>query len=141
PSGPALGRPRGAGSGAAGLGGAALPRAPAPAAGGRAFVPLAGACPAYGRRRVAALRRRAIRTAERWIVERQERDGSWGGIQPPWVWSMVALHELGYGLDHPVMRRALSGLDSFTLDDDLGRRLEACQSPGWDTAPPLVALP
>ena len=52
------------------------------------------------------LRRRALRTAERWIVERQERDGSWGGIQPPWVWSIVALHALGYPLDHPVLKRA-----------------------------------
>src|SRR5919205_583265 len=32
-----------------------------------------------------ALRRRAIAVAERWVRERQEADGSWGGIQPPWV--------------------------------------------------------
>ncbi|HZU77415.1 MAG TPA: prenyltransferase/squalene oxidase repeat-containing protein, partial [Dehalococcoidia bacterium] len=25
-----------------------------------------------------------------WIVERQEADGSWGGIQPPWVYSLIA---------------------------------------------------
>jgi squalene-hopene/tetraprenyl-beta-curcumene cyclase len=107
---------------------------------GRAFVMLDRAAHAYRRRAVPRLRRHAIRTAERWIVERQERDGSWGGIQPPWVWSMVALHELGYGLDHPVMQRALSGLASFTLDDELGRRLEACQSPVWDTALAVIAL-
>ncbi len=29
------------------------------------------------------LRRRAVTVAERWIRERQEADGSWGGIQPP----------------------------------------------------------
>jgi squalene-hopene/tetraprenyl-beta-curcumene cyclase len=107
---------------------------------GRAFVNLDRAAHAYGRRAVPRLRRHAIRTAERWIVERQERDGSWGGIQPPWVWSMVALRALGYDLDHPVMRRALAGLDSFTIDDQLGRRLEACQSPVWDTALAVIAL-
>ena len=64
------------------------------------------------------LRRRALRAAERWIVERQERDGSWGGIQPPWVWSIIALHALGYRLDHPVLERALAGLDSFTVEDE-----------------------
>ena len=32
--------------------------------------------------------------AERWIVRRQEADGSWGGIQPPWVYSLIALHLL-----------------------------------------------
>jgi squalene-hopene/tetraprenyl-beta-curcumene cyclase len=107
---------------------------------GRAFVALDRAAHTYGRHAVPRLRRHAIRTAERWIVERQERDGSWGGIQPPWVWSIVALHELGYGLDHPVMRQALAGLDSFTIDDELGRRLEACQSPVWDTALAVIAL-
>ena len=80
------------------------------------------------------------RRAERWIVERQERDGSWGGIQPPWVWSMIALHALGYALDHPVLKLALAGLDSFTIDDEDGRRLEACQSPVWDTALAVIAL-
>lgn len=29
------------------------------------------------------LRRAAMRSAARWIVERQENDGCWGGIQPP----------------------------------------------------------
>ena len=39
----------------------------------------------------------------------------WGGIQPPWVYSLIALHLLGYALDHPVMRAALAGLDGFTI--------------------------
>jgi squalene-hopene/tetraprenyl-beta-curcumene cyclase len=94
----------------------------------------------YDRRPVPWLRRRALDTAERWIVERQEADGSWGGIQPPWVWSMIALHARGYSLDHPVMKLGLAGLDSFTIDDEDGRRLEACQSPVWDTALALIAL-
>jgi squalene-hopene/tetraprenyl-beta-curcumene cyclase len=94
----------------------------------------------YERRPLGPLRRKALDVAERWIVERQERDGSWGGIQPPWVWSMIALHERGYGLDHPVQQIALAGLGSFTIDDDEGRRLEACQSPVWDTALAVIAL-
>jgi squalene-hopene/tetraprenyl-beta-curcumene cyclase len=83
---------------------------------------------------------RALRAAERWVVERQEADGSWGGIQPPWVWSIVGLVALGYPLDHPVIARGLRGLDTFTIEDDLGRRVEACQSPVWDTALALIAL-
>jgi squalene-hopene/tetraprenyl-beta-curcumene cyclase len=86
------------------------------------------------------LRRHALEVAERWVVERQERDGSWGGIQPPWVWSIIALHARGYGLDDPVLKLALAGLDSFTIEDDAGRRLEACQSPVWDTALAVIAL-
>jgi squalene-hopene/tetraprenyl-beta-curcumene cyclase len=122
------------------LHGAGYPPAPPGDAWGRAFLVLDRACHAYGRRPVGAIRRRALRTAERWVVERQERDGSWGGIQPPWVWSIVALHALGYRLDHPVLARALAGLERFTIDDELGRRLEACQSPVWDTALAVVAL-
>jgi squalene-hopene/tetraprenyl-beta-curcumene cyclase len=94
----------------------------------------------YERQPVAPVRRRALRAAEQWVVERQEADGSWGGIQPPWVWSIVALHALGYPLDHPVIRRALAGLDAFTIEDERGRRLEACQSPVWDTALAVLAL-
>ena len=122
------------------LRGAALPPAPQTDAWGRAFVVLDRACHAYGRRPWGALRRRALRTAERWVVERQERDGSWGGIQPPWVWSIIGLHALGYELDHPVIERALVGLDAFTIDDEHGRRVEACQSPVWDTALSVIAL-
>jgi squalene-hopene/tetraprenyl-beta-curcumene cyclase len=107
---------------------------------GRAFTLLDRAAHIYGRRPVGLLRRRALQTAERWIVERQERDGSWGGIQPPWVWSIVALRALGYELDHPVLARALAGLDAFTIEDGEGRRLEACQSPVWDTALSVIAL-
>src|SRR5581483_2766657 len=59
---------------------------------------------------IGPLRRHALDVAERWVVERQERDGSWGGIQPPWVWSIIALHARGYPLDHPVLKLALDGL-------------------------------
>jgi squalene-hopene/tetraprenyl-beta-curcumene cyclase len=94
----------------------------------------------YERRPVKFLRNAALRRAERWILQRQEADGSWGGIQPPWVYSLIALRLRGYGLDHPVMRAGISGLDGFTIEDDAGRRLEACQSPVWDTALAVTAL-
>jgi squalene-hopene/tetraprenyl-beta-curcumene cyclase len=86
-----------------------------------------------------------------WIGRRQEADGAWGGIQPPWVYSLMALHLRGYPLEHPAMRRGLEGLDRFMVEDrddahgvgappGLSRRLEACQSPVWDTALAIVAL-
>jgi len=106
---------------------------------------------AYERRPLRPLRRLAIARAERWIVRRQEADGSWGGIQPPWVYSLMALQLGGYSLDHPVMRRGIEGIEGFMVreqGDPLGvgapagvsRRLEACQSPVWDTALTAVAL-
>jgi squalene-hopene/tetraprenyl-beta-curcumene cyclase len=53
---------------------------------------------------------------------------------------MVALIALGYPLEYPVIVRALRGLDSFTVEDEDGRRIEACQSPVWDTALAVIAL-
>ena len=95
---------------------------------------------AYERRPLGALRRLALRVCAEWIIARQEADGSWGGIQPPWVYSILALRVLGYALDHPVMERALRGLDRFLIVEGDVRRLEACQSPVWDTALAMIAL-
>jgi squalene-hopene/tetraprenyl-beta-curcumene cyclase len=91
-----------------------------------------------------ATRAAAIRRCADWIIARQERDGCWGGIQPPWVYSLIALHLLGYSLEHPVIERGLAGLDGFTIweetDDGPVRRVEACQSPVWDTVLTMTAL-
>jgi squalene-hopene/tetraprenyl-beta-curcumene cyclase len=94
----------------------------------------------YGRAPQRTLRERALGQAERWIVARQEADGSWGGIQPPWVYSLLALRLRGYALDHPVMRAGLRGLEGFIVEENGMRRLEACQSPVWDTALAVIAL-
>jgi squalene-hopene/tetraprenyl-beta-curcumene cyclase len=97
-----------------------------------------------GRRPAAAVRTAAMRRCAEWIIARQERDGCWGGIQPPWVYSLIALSLLGYGLDHPVIQRGLAGLDRFTIWEESAdgpvRRFEACQSPVWDTVLALIAL-
>ncbi len=85
-------------------------------------------------------RRAALRRCADWIIARQEADGCWGGIQPPWVYSLMALHLLGFGLDHPVMKKGIEGLERFTINQDGTRRLEACQSPVWDTVLTMVAL-
>jgi squalene-hopene/tetraprenyl-beta-curcumene cyclase len=86
------------------------------------------------------LRRRAIGFAERWVREHQEADGSWGGIQPPWVWSILMLAALGHGFEDETLRRAVDGWDGFTIDDGDRLRPEACQSPVWDTALAVLGL-
>jgi squalene-hopene/tetraprenyl-beta-curcumene cyclase len=93
---------------------------------------------------VQPLRQLARRRAVEWILARQEADGSWGGIQPPWVYSILAVHLMGYPLDHPSVRAGLAGLNGFVIrehtEDGWVRRLEACQSPVWDTGLALTAL-
>jgi squalene-hopene/tetraprenyl-beta-curcumene cyclase len=99
---------------------------------------------AYARHPIGILRRSSMRRAAEWILARQEADGSWGGIQPPWVYSILALHLMGYALDHPAVAAGIAGLDRFLIYEDtpqgVVRRLEACQSPVWDTGLALTAL-
>ena len=90
--------------------------------------------------RLSARRRQAIAIAERWVRERQEADGSWGGIQPPWVWSLIMLAALGHGFEDETFARGLAGWERFMIRDGDRLRNEACQSPVWDTALAVLAL-
>ncbi|MCK9874568.1 squalene--hopene cyclase [Frankia sp. Ag45/Mut15] len=98
----------------------------------------------YERRPIKLLRSLALRRAAEWVVARQEADGCWGGIQPPWVYSVMALHLMGYPLNHPVIAAAFRGMDRYVIRRDTpegpARQIEACQSPVWDTALAVVAL-
>ncbi len=95
----------------------------------------------YERRPVKALRQRALRACERWIVERQEADGGWGGIQPPWVYSLIALKCLGHANDHPVMAKGIHGLlHDFAIETDDTFTVQPCVSPVWDTALAITGL-
>ncbi|MFE0700818.1 squalene--hopene cyclase [Streptomyces sp. NPDC058872] len=118
------------------------PRPLAPATGWDGiFQRLDKALHVYHRFAPRGVRSTAMNVAARWIVERQENDGCWGGIQPPAVYSVIALHLLGYDLQHPVMRAGLASLDRFAVwREDGSRMIEACQSPVWDTCLATIAL-
>jgi squalene-hopene/tetraprenyl-beta-curcumene cyclase len=90
--------------------------------------------------RPGALRRRAFREAEAWVRARQEADGGWGGIQPPWVWSIVMLACLGRGFEDEQLTRAVEGWSGFLTEEGDRLRPEACQSPVWDTALAVLGL-
>jgi squalene-hopene/tetraprenyl-beta-curcumene cyclase len=110
----------------------------------RAFGVLDKVLKAYRRAPINPGRKRAMRSGAEWIIARQEADGGWGGIQPPWVYSILALHLLGYSLEHPVLAAALSGLEGFLVREETPdgpvRRLEACQSPVWDACLAVIGL-
>ena len=94
----------------------------------------------YERLPAKPLRGLARRRVAQWVIERQEADGSWGGIQPPWVYSLIALNLEGMSVEHPVMQKGLRGMERFSLDDEGGWRFQACMSPVWDTAWVVRAL-
>lgn len=130
----------------------ARPMAPAASWDG-VFQRLDRALHAYRKVASRRLRSAAVKDAARWIIERQENDGCFGGIQPPAVYSVIALRLIGYDLQHPVLRAGLEALDRYAVwyepDGDRGeaagaegplRMIEACQSPVWDTCLSAIAL-
>ena len=87
------------------------------------------------------LRGEAERRVVEWIVAHQEADGCWGGIQPPWVYSLIALHVMGFPADHPVMEKGWQGFDAgFIIEGQDTCSLQGCISPVWDTCLAQVAL-
>jgi squalene-hopene/tetraprenyl-beta-curcumene cyclase len=86
------------------------------------------------------LREEGLAAAEKWILERQETTGDWGGIIPAMLNSLLALRSLGYNLDDPVVQRGLTAVDRFSLETEDSYRIQPCVSPVWDTAWCLRAL-
>lgn len=83
----------------------------------------------------------AIKACLEWILSRQEADGCWAGIQPPWIYSLMALHTEGYALDHPVMAKGIRCFDEpWAVPTERGTFLQACTSPVWDTLLTQLAL-
>jgi len=92
------------------------------------------------KRPIRKLRRRAIAAARDWIIDHQEDSGDWGGIQPPMVYSMLALHYLGFPLSNEVMAKGLKAIEDFCIEDEDGLRMQSCISPVWDAALTALAL-
>ncbi len=85
-------------------------------------------------------REQAIKLCLEWIIKHQDADGSWGGIQPPWIYSLMALHTEGYPLTHPVMKKGIDTLmDHWSYERNGASFIQACESPVWDTLLSLMA--
>lgn len=87
-------------------------------------------------------RERTIRKVIDWIVDHQDADGVWGGIQPPWIYSLMALHGEGHDHSDPVMGKGLAALDDprWVYERDGGTYVHASVSPVWDTVLTLLAI-
>ncbi|MBE9037890.1 squalene--hopene cyclase [aff. Roholtiella sp. LEGE 12411] len=85
-------------------------------------------------------REEGIKAAEKWILERQEATGDWGGIIPAMLNSMLALRCLDYDVSDPIVERGLQAIDNFALETEDNYRVQPCISPVWDTAWVMRAL-
>jgi squalene-hopene/tetraprenyl-beta-curcumene cyclase len=86
------------------------------------------------------LRDQGIKAAEKWILERQESTGDWGGIIPAMLNSLLALKCLNYKADDPIIYRGLKAVDNFVIETDNSYWVQPCVSPVWDTAWAIRAL-
>lgn len=86
------------------------------------------------------LRSLAVRKAEKWMLDRFEKSDGLGAIFPSMVNSVIALHSLGYDVDHPHIANTLEKLRELEIDEGDSIRLQPCLSPVWDTALALNAL-
>ena len=85
-------------------------------------------------------RTESLAAAEKWVIERQEESGDWGGIIPAMLNSLLALRAMNYSLGDPIVQRGLKAVDNFALETADSYRVQPCISPVWDTAWALRAL-
>ncbi len=88
----------------------------------------------YNRHNLKSLRARARRRVENWIVEHQEANGSWGGIEPCYLLSAMALKAIGYRNDHPVLKKGIEASRELIWNFADYALYMPCVSANWDTA-------
>lgn len=79
-------------------------------------------------------RKRALKKAEQWMLERFEGSDGLAAIYPAMLNALIALKALGYPDDHPQVRRAERELKKLEHETADSVRIEPCLSPVWDTA-------
>ena len=79
-------------------------------------------------------REKGLKAAEKWVLEREEESGDWGGIIPAMLNSLLALRSLDYHPSDPMVARGLQAVDNFVIETEDTYTVQPCISPVWDTA-------
>jgi squalene-hopene/tetraprenyl-beta-curcumene cyclase len=87
-----------------------------------------------------SIRRKAIRTAEEWMLERTRYSDGLAAIYPPMMYVIMALDLLGYPPDHPDRVEAQKKFDALMVDDGQRFFFQPCYSVVWDAAIAAFAL-
>jgi squalene-hopene/tetraprenyl-beta-curcumene cyclase len=94
----------------------------------------------FERVHIRPLRALALKSAEKWMLERLEMSDGLGAIYPSIMNSIIALRCLGYSLDDPQVIRALDEFEKLGIEEQDTFRMQPCMSPVWDTAYAVFAL-
>jgi squalene-hopene/tetraprenyl-beta-curcumene cyclase len=87
-----------------------------------------------------AIRHRAIRQAEQWMLERTQDTDGLGAIYPPMMYIIMALDLLGYGPDHPHRVEAEKQFNALMVNDGERFFFQPCFSVVWDAGIAAYAL-
>jgi squalene-hopene/tetraprenyl-beta-curcumene cyclase len=94
----------------------------------------------FAQKGIHPFRRRALRKAEAWMLERFEGSDGLAAIFPGMLNSLIALKALGYPEDHPQVVRTWRELKRLQHETEDSVRIEPCFSPVWDTAIAAICL-
>ena len=93
------------------------------------------------------LRKKALRKAERWMLDRLEMSDGLGAIYPAMMNAIIALRCLGYSADDPQVIRAMDEFEKLGIEEPevpgqhpARFRMQPCMSPVWDTAYAMFVL-
>ena len=88
----------------------------------------------------AAMRARATRRAEEWMLERLNGEDGLGAIFPAMVNALEAMTLLGYPNDDPRRETAKRALQKLLVVGQSSAYCQPCMSPVWDTALASLAM-
>lgn len=94
----------------------------------------------WARAGIHPFRRRSLRMAEAWMIERFDGSDGLAAIFPGILYSLIALKVLGYANDHPLVLKTAQQLRDLQHETPDSLRIEPCFSPVWDTAIVAIAL-
>jgi len=94
----------------------------------------------WERRNLRNVRARAIREAERWMLERTRYSDGLGAIYPSMMYLIMALESMGYASDHPDLVEGIRHFENLLIETEDRFQFQPCMSPVWDTAICTYAL-
>ena len=86
------------------------------------------------------IRAKAIREAERWMLERTRYTEGLGAIYPAMMYSIMAMQALNYPADQPDLLEAIRHFENLILETETRFQFQPAVSPVWDTAICAYAL-
>ncbi len=88
----------------------------------------------WEQRGIQKIRGKAVRAAERWMLEHMQCSEGLGAIYPAMMYAIMALDVLGYERDQPDFAQALQQFEDLFLERGDGIHFQPAKSPVWDTA-------